>query len=263
MEGMDFHNLQQKMSANFGLLHTAYGNAYQTDADRDELWNIYIESIPARINQIYRTRREYDCSCCRHFIKDIGGIVFIDDELNLHTIWGFQVDDPDFQPVMDALDAYVKSRKITDVFLSRFASVGQKWNTGFVDGKMDSIIFVIASKEKYRYPYKGQITTEDLWDLTQTQLDSLFKTLNGERKVTEAESLLGSHTAEEQALLNKIEIVKYVFSAKREEAEAKKQRTVNAEKKRRIMELIASKEDAALGERSIEDLKKMLSDLDE
>ena len=126
---------------------------------------------------------------------------------------------------------------------------------------MEGNIFEIAAKEKYRYPYRGQITTEDLWDLTQTQLDGLFKALNGERKTTEEESLLGSHTKEEQALLNKIEIVKYVFSAKREEAEARKQRAANAEKKRRIMELIASKEDAALGERSIDDLKKMLEEL--
>ena len=33
---------------------------------------------------------------------------------------------------------------------------------------MEGNIFEIAAKEKYRYPYRGQITTEDLWDLTQT-----------------------------------------------------------------------------------------------
>ena len=133
---MVFRHLQDKIASNFGLLHTAYGTAYQTDANKDELWNLYIESIPARINPIYRTRREYDCSCCRHFIKDIGGIVFIDAELNLHTIWEVKVDDEDFQPVMDALDAYVKSRKITDVYLSIYATVGTRWDTGMVDGNV-------------------------------------------------------------------------------------------------------------------------------
>lgn len=127
---------------------------------------------------------------------------------------------------------------------------------------MNNDVFISALKEKYRFPYKGQITAEDLWDLTGTQLDSIYKTLNAEKKTTQEDSLMGHRTAAEQTLLNKIEIVKYVFAAKQEEIEAKKQKAVNDDKKRRIMEIIASKEDAALGEKSVEDLKKMLSDLD-
>ncbi len=127
---------------------------------------------------------------------------------------------------------------------------------------MNNDVFISALKEKYRFPYKGQITAEDLWDLTGTQLDSIYKTLNAEKKTTQEDSLMGHRTAAEQTLLNKIEIVKYVFSAKQEEIEANKQKAANDEKKRRIMEIIASKEDAALGEKSVEDLKKMLADLD-
>jgi len=127
---------------------------------------------------------------------------------------------------------------------------------------MNTNIFETATKEKYRFPYKGQISTEDLWDLTAAQLDTVYKTLNAEKKTTEEDSLLGQRTKEEQKLLNKIELVKYIFAAKQADLEARKQKAVNDEKKRRIMELIASKEDAALGEKSIDDLKKMLSELD-
>lgn len=127
---------------------------------------------------------------------------------------------------------------------------------------MSTNIFEIATMEKYRFQYKGQITTEDLWDLSPSQLDTIYKALNAEKKVTEEDSLLGHRTREEQTLLNKIELVKHVFEAKQAEAEAKKQKAVNNEKKRRIMELIASKEDAALGEKSVDDLKKMLAELD-
>ncbi len=126
---------------------------------------------------------------------------------------------------------------------------------------MNTNIFEIATKEKYRFPYKGQITVEDLWDLSSAQLDTIYKTLNGEKKTTEEESLLGQRTTAEQTVLNKIDIVKYIFSAKQAEIEARKQKAENDEKKRRIMELIASKEDAALGEKSVEELKKMLADL--
>lgn len=127
---------------------------------------------------------------------------------------------------------------------------------------MNTNIFKIATKEKYRFPYKGMISTEDLWDLNVNQLDGIYKTLNAEKKTTEDESLLGQHSKDEQTLLTKIEIVKFIFTAKQAEIEARKQKAVNNEKKRRIMELIASKEDAALGEKSVDDLKKMLAELD-
>lgn len=121
---MNFHDVQQKMVENFKKLHTNYGKAFQTNADKDTLWDTYLESFPASKNQIYRVKREHDCSCCRHFIKDIGGIVFIDDEQNLHTIWEFEIGEPDYQTVFDALDAYVKGCTITDVYLNKFNSVG-------------------------------------------------------------------------------------------------------------------------------------------
>lgn len=127
---------------------------------------------------------------------------------------------------------------------------------------MNTNIFESATKEKYRFPYRGMISVEDLWDLSPNQLDAIYKALNAEKKTTEEDSLLGQRSKEEQTLLTKIEIVKYIFAAKHADAEALKQKAVNDEKKRRIMELIASKEDAALGEKSVDELKKMLSELD-
>lgn len=127
---------------------------------------------------------------------------------------------------------------------------------------MNNNIFETATKEKLRFPYKGMISVEDLWDLNTSQLDGIYKALNAEKKTTEEDSLLGQRSQEEQTLLTKIEIVKYIFNAKQAEVEARKQKAANDEKKRRIMELIVSKEDAALGEKSVDELKNMLSELD-
>lgn len=158
---MQFHDLQQKLLENFGLLHTAYGGAFQTDADKDELWNTYLESFPAEKNPIFRTRREYDCSCCRHFVKNIGGIVFLDEELNKHTIWGFQIEDPGFQVVMDALDRYVKNRKITDVFLSSDSAVGTMRSREMIDGEVVTWEhFWVPLPEEMRYRGRATIDTE-------------------------------------------------------------------------------------------------------
>ena len=121
---MRFHDLQAALSKNFDELVKKYKVGYQTNADKDALWNTYLESFPEKINPIYRVRREYDCSCCRHFIKNIGSVVFIDEEQNIHTIWGFRVEDPDFQVVLDAVDAYVKGCSITEEYITKDSSVG-------------------------------------------------------------------------------------------------------------------------------------------
>lgn len=123
-------------------------------------------------------------------------------------------------------------------------------------------LFELASREKFRYPYKGQITTEDLWDLSAEKLDVVFKALSNQKKTTMEESLLGQPTREEQILEAKLNIVRYIFAAKQEELEQRRQKAANAEKRRRIMEIIASKEDDALASQSVEDLKRMLDELE-
>lgn len=123
-------------------------------------------------------------------------------------------------------------------------------------------LFVIASRMKYRYPYKGLISTEDLWDLSLQDLDSIFKTLNSQLKALGEESLLVE--AEDNGrgiLMNKIEIIKYILRTKLETKARNEQAAINAAKRKRIMEVIASKEDAALRDMSVEDLNKMLNDL--
>ena len=134
---MRFHDLQEKLKENFDLSVAAYGDAFQTDYDKDWLWNLYLDSWPEKLNPFYRTRREFDCSACRHFIKTIGGIVWIDAELNKHTIWGFRVDDPEYQAVLDTMDAAVKGLEIKDVYLSKNTSyVGEKTSHSYVDNEV-------------------------------------------------------------------------------------------------------------------------------
>lgn len=121
-------------------------------------------------------------------------------------------------------------------------------------------LFEIATKEKYRFPFKGYVTVEDLWDLTPAQLDSVYKTLKADVTASNEESLMTSHP--ENALLNnKIELVKYIFTVKQQEAENRKTAAANAAKKKQITEILAKKQDDALSNMSEADLKKMLEEL--
>lgn len=121
-------------------------------------------------------------------------------------------------------------------------------------------LFEIASREKYRFPYKGLISVEDLWDLTLPQLDGVYKALSKEVK-TQGEDSLMAEAITDKKLSNMIEIVKYIFSVKQQEADARKTAAENKRKRERIAKVLAQKEDEALHNMSADELKKLMTDL--
>lgn len=122
-------------------------------------------------------------------------------------------------------------------------------------------LFEVATRENYLFPFKGMINVIDLWNLSLTNLDSVFKTLNAEVKKSEEESLLNAKTKEDEELTNKIEIIKYIVNKKLAEKEARENEKKNKEKKQRILEIKAKRQDEALENMSDEDLDKLLADL--
>lgn len=122
-------------------------------------------------------------------------------------------------------------------------------------------MFIKASREKMRFPYKGLATVEDLWDLPVTELDKIYKLLNAKSKQAQEESLLEVKTSEDEELTAQIEIIKYIVSVKLEEKKAAEMAKERKEQKQKIMSILASKQDEALHGKSIEELKKMLDEL--
>lgn len=116
---------------------------------------------------------------------------------------------------------------------------------------MEKNLFEIATRNRYRFNYKGVMTVEDLWSLRVEDLDAIFKMLNRQKKTAD----------EDQDLANKIDIVRYIVSVKLAEAA---ERVSAAEKKAqrdKIMEIVAKKKDKALEDMGIEDLMKKLEEL--
>jgi predicted GTPase len=127
------------------------------------------------------------------------------------------------------------------------------------------VLFEMASQMKFRYPYKGMITTEDLWDLSATQLDIVYRNLSKELKSIDDDSLIHTTSADEgvkaDELKNKIEIVKYIFNCKQQAAELARMAAANAAEKQRILGILADMEDNALRNMSKEELLKRLNEL--
>ena len=120
---MEFKAFKQVFQEHFNRLVAGADYLFEVAADKDELWNLYLDSFPEGTNPIYRERREYDCNCCRHFIKDIGAMVVLKN-YEMHTIWGFDTGSTTFQPVVDALDAYVKSKAISGAYYTTVSKIG-------------------------------------------------------------------------------------------------------------------------------------------
>lgn len=123
-------------------------------------------------------------------------------------------------------------------------------------------IFEYATRNKVRFSFRGLISVEDLWDLSLTNLDSIYKELIKQSKQSEEESLLNIKTQEDELLNVQIEIVKHIVSVKLAEKEAREKASAKKAQKQKIMSIIAAKQDEALQNSSIDDLQKMLDELD-
>lgn len=143
---MSFNHFRDKLSDHFNQMIQSHDRMFEVDCDKDYLYQLYLDSFPTGTNPIFRQRTEHDCSTCRHFIKEIGGVVFIDDDLKLHTMWEFETRDPKYGPVAIALDKYVRSRQIRGIYIGQTRRVGAVSNMDNVlDIKWDHFIVDLPS----------------------------------------------------------------------------------------------------------------------
>lgn len=120
-------------------------------------------------------------------------------------------------------------------------------------------LFVMATRKKFRFPYKGMISVEDLWDLGVKELDKIFKALNAEIKQNKEESLLATKSEKDVELEAMIKIVKFIVKTKQEEATAKIVKAANDAQRSKIAKLIEAKKDKALEDMSVEELEALLA----
>ena len=124
---MEFIELKKKLQENFKKMTEDATHLFEIAIDKDEFWNLYLDSFPVGTNNIYRERREHDCSCCRHFIKTIGNAVIVKDN-KIQTIWDFETNDNTYQPVLNALSSYLKSNVVSDVYVTKDKKIGTSSN---------------------------------------------------------------------------------------------------------------------------------------
>ena len=122
-------------------------------------------------------------------------------------------------------------------------------------------MFDKASRLRLRFNYKGVISTEDLWDLSLQELDFIYKGLMAQKKALNVDSLLTTPTPADDLLELKLDIVRFVFNAKQDEADSRKAAAEKKAKKQKLLDVLSQKQDSALAEMSIEDIQRAIDEL--
>lgn len=123
-------------------------------------------------------------------------------------------------------------------------------------------MFEKASKIKLRFQSnKGLLTTEDLWDLSLSNLNVVAKSLNKQIKAEEEEDFLKAAKSSNVELKLAFDIVLHILNVKKAELEAREAAADKAVKKQKLLEILAKKQDASLENMSEEEIKAQLSAL--
>ena len=151
---MNFIDFKQAIAKQFALMQQY--PLYRTEAPKDGLWDKYLGSFPDGTNPMFRERTEHDCTCCKQFIRSIGNVVAI-KEGKIVSIWdSFMLEDTAYNVVAAALEHYVKSFKIDNVFTHDQPTAGTDKNfEDLLEGKVQvwNHFFVnIPAKYVNRYP---------------------------------------------------------------------------------------------------------------
>jgi hypothetical protein len=132
-------------------------------------------------------------------------------------------------------------------------------------------IFERASLAKLRFESEiGALTTENLWDLpltgkrtAQVDLDKLARGVNRELKEIEDGSFVNTAPDPRKTELElKLDILKHVIAAKIAQREAAEKAASLAERKRKLLAVLASKEEQELVGKSKEEIEAEIAALE-
>lgn len=124
-------------------------------------------------------------------------------------------------------------------------------------------IFEKAAKQKLRFASdRGNLTTEQLYDLTLTAIDKVARSVNAELKSLTEESFVELRpNPRKTELALQLDILKHIIADKLAEKEAAEKRVERENKRRILLEALESKENDELRNMSKEDLLKQLEAL--
>lgn len=119
--------------------------------------------------------------------------------------------------------------------------------------------FKLASKQQLRIPTKkGVLSVEQLWDLSLDDLDALAVSLENEHKESGKKSFLVKTSVKDKTAKLRFDIVLDILNTKVEEMQVAQEAAEIKEHNKKIIALIAEKQDESLKGLSIKQLQAKL-----
>lgn len=121
------------MVENFPQFASAVNKRF-TEISRDELfvvdgldlWTSYLLAFPDGTDPMFRSRTVHDCSCCKNFVRNLGGVVSIAGGRK-QSIWACEGLPEPYATVAAAMDQLVHQLPIKGVFRTREAKYGNTY----------------------------------------------------------------------------------------------------------------------------------------
>ena len=138
-----------------------HNTLFVMDVNPDYLWSVYLDSFAPADNKMFRQRREYDCGCCKTFIRQFGSIVAIGDDGKIYTGWDFDVPaDSPFYPVTRQLAAAVLDSHVSNALVTKDITYGTDFNFEVCEtGTIRWEHFRIQLPERLRYSGRETVET--------------------------------------------------------------------------------------------------------
>lgn len=102
---------------------------FEVDIDKSAFYQLYLDSFPEGTNPIYRQRREFDCSCCHHFINQVGSVMVYSTN-GWTSIWDFEAPYP-YSEVCKVMSAELRNHSLRDIFYIDSKYAGTKYSTEY------------------------------------------------------------------------------------------------------------------------------------
>ncbi len=117
----DFHVFATRVHEHY--LELSKNELYVAGTAGDDVFTRYLASFPRGSNPIYKTRTEYDCSCCKSFVRNIGRVVSLKDG-KVDTVWNVPGLEFPYKEVAEAMHRFLVDLPITSVFRTKEKQYG-------------------------------------------------------------------------------------------------------------------------------------------
>ncbi len=200
---MNFEKFADAVKARYDKLASLPGGLLVVDVPKDTLWLTYLNSFTH--DPLYKTRGEHDCSCCRHFIYDVGRVVALHDGKK-QTIWDVVLEDElQYQKTADLMAELIRTAPLAGVFATLNETSGTKQSRAVIDDKLCNFPHFYA-KHKREYVFRKDALATECATLN-NQAEMLEKSLVqiNPNALTEVLELISSNSlyrgSEHQALV--------------------------------------------------------------